>query len=88
MLLCMVRGEECLKPVSSSQERVNHYAKELSSIRKHQSDYRNALDRHVFEVNTGYTDAFDYHHNLYKGAPDLNYKFYVPELVADYVRRI
>ena len=68
------------------QERVQHYASELGIMKKHTDDYNAKRRKHVFDVQT--FGDYDYHYKLYDGAVDRNYKFHVPELIADYVRKI
>ena len=68
------------------QALVNYYASELG-IAKHNKERQNKKDRrHLFEIEA--YGKYDYHHKHYDKGSDRFQKFYDPELVADYTRRM
>jgi len=76
-----------LRGAPPGRERVMHYTSELNIIKKNMDDYEKKRRQHVFNV-LNLDNAYDYHHKLHKGSVDKNYKFYDPDLVADYIRKI
>ena len=68
------------------QERVNYYASELNIIGQHNRKQKRKDDLHLFGIEA--YDKYDYHHNVYEPNVDREKKFWEPEKIKDYVKKM
>lgn len=68
------------------QERVNHYASELQITRMAREKQNKRNKDHLFGIQA--YNEFDYHHNFFEGGVNRDMKFWEPELVNNYVKKI
>jgi len=75
-----------LKGAPPGQERVNYYASELNIIGHHNRKQKRKDDLHLFGIEA--YDKYDYHHNVYEPNVDREKKFWEPEKIKDYVKKM
>ncbi len=68
------------------QERVNYYTSELQIAKNHHVNQNKKTNRHLFEVQT--YGEYDYHHNFFDGAVNRDKKFWDPEMVSSYTKKM
>lgn len=75
-----------LKGAPPGQERVNFYTSELQIAKNHADKQSKKTNRHLFDVQT--YGEYDYHHNFFDGPVNRDRKFWDPEIIKDYVRKM
>jgi hypothetical protein len=75
-----------LKGAPPGQDKVNFYASELGISRMHREKQKKRNSAHLFEIKA--FNEFDYHHNFFEGPANREMKFWEPELVRNYTKKI
>ena len=75
-----------LKGAPPGQDKVNYYTSELHIARMAREKQKDKNRHHLFNVEA--FGDFDYHHNFYQGAANREMKFWEPEMLRNYTKKI
>ena len=70
----------------SFQDKVNYYTSELHISRMAREKQKDRNRHHLFNIEA--FGDYDYHHNFFEGAVNRDMKFWEPELVRNYTKKI
>jgi len=75
-----------LKGAPPGQDKVNYYASELHIARMAREKQKDKNRHHLFNIEA--FGDYDYHHNFFEGGVNRDMKFWEPELVRNYTKKI